>query len=460
MQLFAGQKGLPISIDTVVFLPGICGSVLVDHGEMIWPGTPGQVVFKSYPDRLVQILSSSTTIEAADVLRSVPLTLLGLTVHHFPGYGQALKVLEQMGYSEAGGSLIPFPYDWRKDIRDSAEALHARLSQPDLQGMRVAIVAHSMGGLVSRFALEKPGIPAGLNLQLLALLATPHLGAPVAMQNLLGLRPEIFLSAKQCRDALQNPQFPSAYQLLPHPGVPALLARSPRIGFSVLDVFGEDIQRQFGLVAGSLVAAKAFAVDLPFMGPQFHPPCPYLAIAGNAQKTVVANYNLPEGVTPVDEDNSGDGTVPLWSAAPPGIPVRYVAAAHLDVCFDSDAVGMLRAVLRPDLPGGRLFSNDPAPVIFTLEPVKQSVLPAETFTVAIVANKPTDSIHVRVVLTRVFGDDRADSPEEVPVDYDGGPVRSIPLEFKAPDQRAVLLFQLVNRDGHNLGEPRSVLVVS
>jgi pimeloyl-ACP methyl ester carboxylesterase len=207
-------------IDTVVFVPGICGSVLVDHGETIWPGTPGQVVFQSYPDRLVQILSSSTTIEATDVLRSVPLTLLGLTVHHFAGYGQALKVLEQMGYSEVGGSLIPFPYDWRKDIRESAKLLHGRLSQPDLRGRRVAIVAHSMGGLVSRFALEKLGIPVGLNLQLLALLATPHLGAPVVMQNVLGLRPEIFLSAKQCRDALQNPQFPSAYQLLPGPACP------------------------------------------------------------------------------------------------------------------------------------------------------------------------------------------------------------------------------------------------
>lgn len=449
-----------MSIDAVVFVPGICGSVLVDGGETIWPGTPGQVLFGSYPDRLVQTLSSSTTIEATDVLRSVPLTLLGLTVHHFPGYGRALTALERMGYSETGGSLIPFPYDWRKDIRDSASALHARLSKPDLQGRRVALVAHSMGGLVSRFALEKIGIPAGLNLQLLALLATPHLGAPVAMQNVLGLRPEIFLSAKQCRDAMQNPQFPSAYQLLPRPGIPSLLARSPKIGFSILDAFGQDIQRQLGLVAGSLAAAKAFAADLPFIGPDFHPPCPYLAIAGNAQKTVVANYNLPDGVTPVDEENSGDGTVPLWSAAPPGLPVRYVAAAHLDVCFDSDAVGMLRAVLRPDLPGGRLLTNDPAPVAFTLQPTKESVSPTETFAVAIVANKPTDSIHLKVELTCVYEEDRADPPREVPVDYEGGPIRSIPLEFKAPDQRAVLLFQLVERDGKKSGQPRSVLVIA
>lgn len=449
-----------MSIEAVVFVPGICGSVLVEDGETVWPGTPGQVLFKSYPDRLVQTLSSSTTIEATDVLRSVPLTLLGLTLHHFPGYGRALTALERLGFSETGGSLIPFPYDWRKDIRDSASVLHARLSQPDLQGKRVAIVAHSMGGLVSRFALEKFGVPVGLNLQLLALLATPHLGAPVAMQNVLGLRPEIFLSAKQCRDAMQNPQFPSAYQLLPRPGMPTFLARNPKVGFSILDAFGENVRQQLGFVAGSLAAAKAFAADLSFIGPDFRSPCPYLAIAGNAQKTVVANYNLADGLTPIDEENSGDGTVPLWSAAPPGIPVRYVAATHLDVCFDSNTVDMLRAVLRPDLPGGRLFTSDPAPVVFTLQPTKESVSPAETFAVAIVSNKPTNRIQLNVEMTCVYQENRADRPREVPVEYEGGPVRSIPLEFKAPDQRAVLLFQLVTRDGKRLGQPRSVLVVA
>jgi hypothetical protein len=132
----------------------------------------------------------------------------------------------------------------------------------------------------------------------------------------------------------------------------------------------------------------------------------------------------------------------VWSAAPPGIPVRYVAAAHLDVCFDSDAVGMLRAVLRPDLPGGRLFTNDPAPIDFTLQPTKESVSPTETFTVAIVANKPTASIHLNVELTCVYEENRADPPRKVQVDYEGGPVRSIPLEFKAPDSARYYCFSL------------------
>ena len=447
-------------IDTVVFIPGICGSVLKEGGTTIWPGTPANKIFQSYPDEYVRILSTSHTITAPDVLRSVDLKVLGQTIHHFGVYGDLLMELhKQMGYSEDGGTLVPFAYDWRLDIRVSAKAFHDRLSESDLTGRRVAIVAHSMGGLVARYALEVLGIPAGLRLELLALLATPHLGAPAALQNVLGLRPEIFLSARQCRDALQNPDFPSAYQLLPQPGVPALLAPDSRIGFVPLDAYGAAITAQFGLSSGSLTKAAGLSAKLPFMGPGFRPPCPYLAIAGNAQKTILANYLIDGSATPVDEGNSGDGTVPLWSAAPPGIPVRYVSAAHLDVCTDADTLAMLKAVLRPDIPGGRLLSLKEGAASFSLQPLKTSVAPGEAFTVAIVANRPFQALDAQVVIQTVF-DDKRTSSEVVPVRFDGGPIRSIPLEFKAPDRRGIMLFTLQDTTGAALGKQVSVLVVA
>ena len=234
-------------IDTVIFVPGICGSVLKQGDQTIWPGTPLSTVFQSYPDEFVEILSTSDTIVATDVLRSVPLKLLGLTIHHFDAYGTALNALRLMGYSEPGGTLIPFAYDWRRDVRTAARALRDRLSQADLPGRRIGIVAHSMGGLVARYCLEKLGAPDGVRIELLALLATPHIGAPAAVQNVLGLRPEIFLSAAQCREALKNPAFPSAYQLLPRPGVPALLAQSAQTGFIIVDAFDPTVAAQFAL---------------------------------------------------------------------------------------------------------------------------------------------------------------------------------------------------------------------
>ncbi len=447
-------------VDTVVFVPGVCGSILRQGDATIWPGTPANRVFSSYPDAFVDILSTSETITAPDVLRSVPLTVLGRTISHFGVYGDVLSLLQrQLECSEQAGTLIPFAYDWRRDIRISAALLHARLSRNDLKGKRVGIVAHSMGGLVARYALEKLGIPAGLHLEALALVATPHLGAPAALQNIVGLRPEIFLSARQCRAVLNNPMFPSGYQLLPSPGIPALLAPSPAIGFKVLDAFDTTVATQLGLSGDSLVAAQALSADLPFMGPGFEPPCPYIAIAGNAQKTIVSNYRIGQSVTPVEQPESGDGTVPLWSAAPPGVPVRYVAAAHLDACATPDTIAALRAIFRPDLPGGRLFTAGTAAASFSLQPLKTSVSPAESFEVAIVASRPTHEVVVRVVLTTVFDGDRTDI-ELVPIEYRGGSLRSIPLEFKAPDERAVLLFALQDTAGVPIAKEASVLVVS
>lgn len=446
-------------IDTVIFVPGICGSVLKQGDQTIWPGTPLSTVFQSYPDEFVEILSTSDTIVATDVLRSVPLKLLGLTIHHFDAYGTALNALRLMGYSEPGGTLIPFAYDWRRDVRTAARALRDRLSQADLPGRRIGIVAHSMGGLVARYCLEKLGAPDGVRIELLALLATPHIGAPAAVQNVLGLRPEIFLSAAQCREALKNPAFPSAYQLLPRPGVPALLAQSAQTGFIIVDAFDPTVAAQFGLVSGSLTAAQELAAELAFMGPGFRSPCPYVAIVGNAQNTIVANYRVGQIASAREEENSGDGTVPLWSAAPPGIPVRYVAATHMEVCADPDAIALLRAVLRPDLPGGRLFNAGPGVTSLSVQPLKTSVRPGETFTVAVVADRPTPSIDAQVVMQRVFDNDQSDA-QTIPMHYQGGPIRSLPLEFTAPDKRAALLFTLQDGAGAQLGKQASVLVVT
>jgi phospholipase A1 len=447
-----------MTIDAVVFLPGICGSVLQEGDETIWPGTPMNVIFHSYPDRYVKMLATSTTLRATEVLRSVPLTVFGQTVYHFDGYGRALLALEGMGFRVAGGGLIPFAYDWRLDVRTTAAALHNRLAQPDLAGKRIAIVAHSMGGLVARHALEKLGIPTSVKIDICALVATPHLGAPVALQNVLGLRPEIFLSAEQCRMVLRNPEFPSAYQLLPRAGVPALLKANNETGFVIQDPFAPAVAGQLSLVAGSLAAANALGAELPLMGPGFRPPCPYVAIAGNVQKTITANYLDGQQANPVLEETAGDGTVPLWSAAPPGIPVRYVAATHGDMFKDSDTVAMLRAVLRPGTPGARLFSLKPGVPVLSAQALTTSVTTGKEFTIAIVADRPTTSIDVVLRMTRAFRDGRSDIHER-PARYVGGPVRSVSMDFMAPDERAVLLFEVIQDGRPTVGDSATVLVV-
>ena len=448
-----------MAIDTVVFVPGICGSVLMHGGETVWPGTPWNVAFKSYPDEYVQLLATSPDLRATDVLRSVSLTVLGIDLHHFDGYQRALDALEGMKFRENGGTLIPFAYDWRRDIRVSAESLKTRLAAPELAGRRVAIVAHSMGGLVSRYMLEKLGPPAGVRIELCVLVAVPHLGAPVALQNILGLRPEIFLTGAQCKVALRSTDYPSAYQLLPRLGVPALLEASAATGFEQRDPYQADVAQHLGLVAGSLAAAHALGASLDPIGPGFKPPCRYVAIAGNAQKTVTANYlDLKAGAQPVEEATAGDGTVPLWSSAPPGIPVRYVAAAHGSMFSDTDVVAMLQAVLRPGTPGGRLFNLEPSVIApeLSVQPLAPSVEAGQTLTVAIVADRPAARIDAVLHVEHLFADRK--EAQDVPIHYEGGLLRSLSIDLTAPAEAAVMRIN-VAATGRAVSGDTTVLVL-
>ena len=280
------------------------------------------------------------------------------------------------------------------------------------------------------------------------------------MQNVLGLRPEIFLSAAQCREALKNPKFPSAYQLLPRPGVPALLAQSAQTGFSIVDAFDPAVAAQFGLVSGSLRAAQELATELPFIGPNFRSPCPYVAVVGNEQSTIVANYRVsgraPQrrrrmhpatarcrcGAPHLQASRCAMSPPPTWKCA--AIPIRSRCCGPCcGLTFRAAAFSR----------SGRESSS------FSVQPLKTSVRPGETFTVAVVADRPAPSIDAQVIMQRVFDNDQADA-QTVPIYYQGGPLRSLPLEFTAPEQRATLLFTLQDSAGAQQGKQASVLVVT
>jgi pimeloyl-ACP methyl ester carboxylesterase len=449
-----------MAIETIVFVPGICGSVLKHGNETIWPGSPWNVAFGSYPEPHVDLLATSDQIKATDVLRSVPLKVLGVTLHHFNGYQHAFDALEGMGFQETGGTLIPFPYDWRQDMRRSAQALKDRLGQDDLAGRTIAIVAHSMGGLVARYMLEKLGAPGSVRIELCALVAVPHLGAPVVLQNILGLRPEIFLSSRQCREVLRNSAYPSAYQLLPRLGVPALMEVAAGIGFDVRDPYNRDVGQRLGLVNGSVDAARELGADLDYMAPGFKPPCRYVAIAGNSQKTTTANYIEASSARAVEEITAGDGTVPLWSAAPPGLPVRYVAATHAGMFSDSDTRAMLQAVLRPGMPGGRTFNLEPSVALpmLSVQVVDASVEVGKPFTVALAADRPTGEVDAVLEVERLF-ETRRDT-QEVPLRYTGGPLRSLSVDLVAPTEPAVLQFCVRSTGTQLPGREATVLVVA
>ena len=131
-----------------------------------------------------------------------------------------------------------FIYDWRQDNSFTAARLDSLVEQirqdHDTPELQVDIVAHSMGGLVTRYwlrygktdVLDSNDFPlnntGAAKARKVILVGTPNLGSTSALQQILvgadfgvnKIAPEVLLS------------FPSAYQLLPHPIVDSVLGTS------------------------------------------------------------------------------------------------------------------------------------------------------------------------------------------------------------------------------------------
>ncbi len=221
----------------VIIVPGLFGSKLRDKatGVEVWPGDWKRILFSDYGDLRLKFDATTLavqpdSVEAYDIADQV----LGIDF-----YGPIIDTIAKFGGYTKGTPGTPvrpgerryyiFAYDWRQDNVTHAAALDRFIDQvrrdyanPDL---RVDIVAHSMGGLVSRYYLRYgpvdvlDGSPQLITLygtervRKLILLGTPNFGALSAVGAFLvgekigfeRMRPEVLAT------------MPSGYQLFPHP---------------------------------------------------------------------------------------------------------------------------------------------------------------------------------------------------------------------------------------------------
>lgn len=247
----ARREGKP----PIIFIPGILGSRLVNRrtGETVWPDLRVDGDEIALPISSPVLAQNTDEVVATEVLEEAKVSAL---IPEVSVYGPLLEALERYGgYQRAsfdapppGGdcdTLYVFPYDWRRDIVESARALgymieelKRRLGRPDL---RFDIVAHSMGGLVARYyamygerdVLDGhaacPDWPGARNLNRVVMIATPNAGSTNALRVLLNgfsalsfARPFGSLPRKIIRKlplARAGPRVtfttPAIYQLLP-----------------------------------------------------------------------------------------------------------------------------------------------------------------------------------------------------------------------------------------------------
>ncbi|MCH8010654.1 MAG: hypothetical protein IIA61_01695 [Candidatus Marinimicrobia bacterium] len=240
------------SSNPVIIIPGMLGSQLVDpeNGNVIW----GKIIdLKAVGPHEALINEEIDGIELPTNLRPIqrnrdrliPSSIITRykmvnRIMEVKIYQGLVETLSSCGLREgdiqkctAQDNLFLFPYDWRRDLVESAVLLGERIEEikrvyhnPD---QRVTIIAHSMGGLIAKYylmygqkdvltgindngQLAEPDYSGAKNVDKVFFLGTPYHGSVFAFKTLhegTDLMPFVSIS----RWATFT--MPSLYQMLP-----------------------------------------------------------------------------------------------------------------------------------------------------------------------------------------------------------------------------------------------------
>ena len=210
----------------IIFLPGVMGSALFDGGTKVWPSEELDNANSRSADRFKNPsfpLEPIELIQDADrqrVFGDIAITSYTKTAEFFKENGFAI-LEKKAGWIPPPGSptdklFYGFPYDWRLDLRRTADLLHRFIQT-------IVITSDSNIELLSRTYLKKHGssIP---NIKKQIFLGTPNHGqisAYLALKLGRGLFNDIHSSYyPKFRNVPKNLQLlalrlPGIYQLLP-----------------------------------------------------------------------------------------------------------------------------------------------------------------------------------------------------------------------------------------------------
>jgi pimeloyl-ACP methyl ester carboxylesterase len=232
----------------VIVIPGILGSELINSktGEKVWPSA-----FRTTEDGLPMTpdlagnhddLVPGKIVEVVRLARILPEVFvyrdLLEALRHYAGYHDG--DWNNPGVDGDRDTFYVFPYDWRQDNVANArelirriEGLKDKLRRPDL---RFNIVAHSMGGLIARYAAMygnadlpdgsdelQPTWAGATHINKIVMIGVPNEGSADAFATLVdgysvteGLRRRVpLLNKLTAEDSISAP---ALFQLLPHGG--------------------------------------------------------------------------------------------------------------------------------------------------------------------------------------------------------------------------------------------------
>lgn len=413
--------------DIVLFIPGIFGSRLIaTNGNEIWPPSIREAL-TGYR-KTQQLLSDDLVVDG--IIKTICIDV----------YGKVLRALEGFGYSHDGSEhlLVPYAYDWRRDLISLAAQLDeclGKLVEEHGADAKIQLICHSMGGLLARACLERPeaaSAPWRSSVKLAVFLATPHDGASMAVARAVGVGgSSIGVSEDDLRIIAGDDRYPTGFQLFPPAKLKTIWSLKSQQPFEPFTIFDSNVPAHASLSTKNLAAATRLHDALDFA--RRPPACRYFAVASAAHETVTRFDQDLDYLSIVKVKASGDGTVPITSAAALPIQTAFVEANHIGVAQKETThriLGMLLGHLKPE------------PVIAASGQVTSPSLSlGETLieqdeSVEIVINLPgTDQVDAKVQITR--------QTSQVP------DVVTLQVEAKAPSLTRVCLRSPNMKIGHH-----------
>ncbi len=325
---------MPIAMkDLIVLLPGITGSVLSKNGKDIWAASVGGIFnfIRTLGDSLESLALAEDDPSRDEAPDGIVATRVMPDIHLIPGlwsidgYGKVRNtILERFAVKE-GENYIEFPYDWRrtnaasarllkKTVEPKLEAWRQKSGNPDA---RLILIAHSMGGLVSRWYLEM--LDGWEQTRSLITFGTPYRGSVNAVENLHhGMNKKIGpFSLVDLTAALRS--FASIYELLPiyrcvDTGGPELLRVAEVSNFPHIDQQRAQAALAFHHQIRDAVSEHGEDPAYALGGYRVHP---ITGIEQPTNQSVRLHGDRVEVLrTWKGKDLSGDGTVPRVSAVP------------------------------------------------------------------------------------------------------------------------------------------------
>jgi pimeloyl-ACP methyl ester carboxylesterase len=267
----------------LIIIHGLSGATLVDAktGKQFWPGSLGTLAFSNFSD--LRQMSKEDREGEGLVPGDLMYDVVGVDF-----YGELLHTLESVGHfvrstpgTPIGGERRRYYvllYDWRKDNIIAVRKLHAMIEQIrrdyDDPALRVDIIAHSNGGMITNYYLRygpndlpaagqfTPWLEGDKRIRRVVMLGTPVLGAVTSLERLMyGTR----LALRTVPVEVMS-TFATAFQALPHPKTtPILDTQGQPVAINIYDP-AQWRTRQWGVYAPEAEARVRASASTPEQG--------------------------------------------------------------------------------------------------------------------------------------------------------------------------------------------------